>query len=240
MIPLERERVDGIAVLRLARPAVRNALDSALLAALEEALDELAGDPELHALVFSTTDVTALCAGIDVTERLDAAQGQARMGSFGRFCAAIEAFPVPTIAVAVGNCVGAGAELFAGVDLRVGGDNLKLAWAGARLGVPVGPARLVPLVGESVAKGLIYTGRVVGQQEAERLGLLHAVAPAEEAEAAALALARELVLSPRDGLIALKQLFREGSSSPARVARENATLAAFQRHGGGLPQGASA
>jgi hypothetical protein len=47
----------------------------------------------------------------------------------------------------VGNVVGAGAELAAGCDLRVGGDNLHLAWAGARLGVPVGPARLAPLVG---------------------------------------------------------------------------------------------
>ncbi|MCW3010770.1 MAG: enoyl-CoA hydratase/isomerase family protein, partial [Solirubrobacterales bacterium] len=172
---LERERVDaGIEVLRLARPRVRNAMDSELLAALLGAMAELAADPGLHALVFSTTDVKALCAGADVSEPLSAEAGVARMEAFGRFYAAVEAFPVPTIAVAVGNCVGAGAELVAGVDLRVGGDNLKLAWAGARLGVPVGPARLVPLVGESVAKGLIYTGRVVGQEEAAALGLLHA------------------------------------------------------------------
>lgn len=236
---LERERVDaGIAVLRLARPAVRNAMDSALLAALLDALAELAADRTLHALVFSTTDVKALCAGADVSEPLSAGQGEARMRAFGRFYAAVEGFPVPTIAVAVGNCVGAGAELVAGVDLRVGGDNLKLAWAGARLGVPVGPARLVPLVGESVAKGLVYTGRVVGQEEAKRLGLLHATAPAEEAEAAALELARALAAKPRDGLVALKQLFRDGGGGAARVAAENAALEAFQRHGGGLPQGA--
>ena len=221
---LERERVDaGICVLRLARPQVRNAMDSALLAALLEAMRELAADPELRVLVFSTTDVRALCAGADVSERLGAAAGVARMEAFGRFYAAVEAFPVPTIAVGVGNCVGAGAELFAGVDLRVGGDNLRLAWAGARLGVPVGPARLVPLVGESVAKGL---------------GLLHALAPAAEAEAAALALAREISAKPRDGLVALKELFRRGGHAPARVAAENAALEAFQRDGGGLPQGA--
>jgi enoyl-CoA hydratase/carnithine racemase len=238
MTPLERERVDaGIEVLRLARPAVRNAMDSALLAALLEALAELAADPALHVLVISTTDVKALCAGADVSEPLTAEQGVARMEAFGRFYAAIEGFPVPTIAVAVGNCVGAGAELVAGVDLRVGGDNLKLAWAGARLGVPVGPARLVPLVGESVAKGLVYTGRVVDQEEAARLGLLHATAPAAEAEVAALALARDLAAKPRDGLVALKQLFREGGGSAQRVAAENAALEAFQRHGGGLPQG---
>ena len=80
------------------------------------------------------------------------------MEAFARFYAAIEAFPVPTIAVCVGNVVGAGAELAAGCDLRVGGDNLHLAWAGARLGVPVGPARLAPLVGLARAKELILTG----------------------------------------------------------------------------------
>ncbi len=239
MTPLESERVDArIAVLRLARPAVRNAMDSALLAALETELARLAADPELSVLVVSTTDVRALCAGADVSEPLTPAQGLARMEAFGRFYAAIEAFPVPTIAVCVGNCVGAGAELAAGVDLRVGGDNLKLAWAGARLGVPVGPARLVPLVGESVAKGLVLTGRVVGVEEAERLGLLHATAPAAEAEARALELARALAAHPRDGLVALKRLFREGAGSATRVAAENAALEAFQREGGGLPQGA--
>lgn len=238
MTVLERERVDdGIEVLRLARPAVRNAMDSALLAALLDALGELAADPGLRVLVFSTTDTRALCAGADVSEPLSPEGGVARMEAFGRFYAAVEGFPVPTIAVGVGNCVGAGAELFAGVDLRVGGDNLKLAWAGARLGVPVGSARLVPLVGESAAKGLIYTGRVVGQEEAGRLGLLHAAAPAAEAEAAALALARDVAAKPRPGLVALKQLFRDGGQSAARVAAENAALEAFQRHGGGLPQG---
>src|SRR5919106_222759 len=84
-----------------------------------------------------------------------AAVGVARMGAFARFYAAVEAFPVPTIAVCVGNVVGAGAELAAGCDLRVGGDNLYLAWAGARLGVPVGPAPLGPLVGLSRAKELV-------------------------------------------------------------------------------------
>lgn len=239
MSPLLEERVDaGIAVLRLNRPAVRNAMDSALLAALEERLAALAADPELRVLVVSTTDPKALCAGADIAEPLSPAEGVARMEAFGRFYAAIEAFPVVTIAVAVGNCVGAGAELVAGVDLRAGGDNLKLAWAGARLGVPVGPARLVPLVGESVAKGLIFTGRVLGMEEAERLGLLHATAPAADAEARALELARDVAGKPRDGLVALKRLFRAGAGSATRVAAENAALEAFQRTGGGLPQGA--
>lgn len=236
MPALQRERLDaGIEVLRLDRPEVRNALDSAALAEIEAALADLAGDEGLRVLVFSTTSDKALCAGADVGEQLDHAAGVARMEAFARFYAAVEAFPAPTIAVCVGNVVGAGAELVAGCDLRVGAENLKLAWPGARLGVPVGPARLAPLVGVATAKDLILTGRVIGMEEARALGLLHRTAPAAAAEAAAIELARELAAHPAGGLRRLKALFRELDGMPDRVARENDGLVAWQRTGAGLP-----
>jgi enoyl-CoA hydratase len=227
---------DEIEILRLDRPERRNALDSATLAAFLEALDELAADTELRVLVVSTTSTGALSAGADVAEPLDREGGVARMEAFSRFYAAIEAFPAVTVAVCVGHCVGAGAELAAGCDLRVGGDNLKLAWAGARLGVPVGVARLVPLVGLARAKDLIFSGRTVGTEEAAMLGLLQRTAPAAEAEAAALELAAELAGRPPDGLRLLKRMFREFEGTADRVARENLLLEAFQREGAGLPQ----
>jgi len=235
---LQRERIDaGIEILRLDRPEVRNAMDSALLAALLAALEELAADDDLRVLVIGTTSERALCAGADVGEALTPEQGVARMEAFARFYSAVEAFPAPTIAVCVGNCVGAGAEIVAGCDLRVAGDNLKLAWAGARLGVPVGPARLAPLVGLSIAKELVFSGRVVDAEEAARLHLAHRVAPAAEAEAVARGLAREIAANDGAGLRRLKRMFREYDDTAARVVRENAELVDFQRHGGGLPQG---
>lgn len=236
---LEHERPDaGIAVLRLNRPEVRNAMDRALLAELEGALASLAADDELRVLVISTTSTRALCAGADVGESLSAAEGVQRMEAFARFYSAIEAFPAVTVAVAVGNCVGAGAELVAGCDLRVAGDNLKLAWAGARLGVPVGPARLAPLVGLAIAKELVFTGRVVGAEEAVGLHLASRVVGAEEAEAAALELARAVAANNGPGIRGLKRKFHAYASLAAHVADENAALVAFQRDGGGLPQGA--
>jgi enoyl-CoA hydratase len=225
-----------VEVLRLDRPERRNAMDTELLRALLDALDELALDEGLRALVFSTTSERALSAGADVAEDLEAEAGVARMELFTRLYAAVDAFPLPTVAVCVGNVVGAGAELAAGCDLRVGGDNLKLAWPGAKLGVPVGPARLVPLVGLARAKELILTGRVVGMEEAERLGLLHRTAPAAEAEAAALALAAEVAAHPADGLRRLKTMFRELGDSERRIAYENELLMDFQRAGTGLPR----
>jgi enoyl-CoA hydratase/carnithine racemase len=236
MPALQRERLDdGVELLRLDRPDARNAMDSALLAELDAALAELAADETLRVLVFSTTSERALSAGADVREELDRAGGVARMEAFARLYQAVEELPAPTIAVCVGNCVGAGAELAAGCDLRVGGDNLKLAWPGGRLGVPVGPARLVPLVGLSKAKELIYTGRVVDVDEAEALGLLAARAPAAEAEAAAVELARSIAAHPPEGLRRLKRLFAEYDGTRYRVLRENAEIVAFQREGSGIP-----
>jgi enoyl-CoA hydratase len=133
--------------------------------------------------------------------------------------------------------VGAGAEIAAGCDLRVGADNLRLAWAGARLGVPVGPARLTPLVGLAAAKDLVFTGRTLGMAQARALGLLHRTAPAAGAEARAIALARELAAHPPDGMRRLKATFRELTGAPRHVARENELLVAWQRAGAGLPHG---
>jgi enoyl-CoA hydratase/carnithine racemase len=233
---LDREP-GGIAVLRLNRPDKRNALDSASLDQINGMLEDLAADETVRVLVVSTTSTTALCAGADITEVLDHAGGVARMAAFTRAYAAFDAFPVPVIAVCVGNCVGAGAELVAGADLRVAGDNLKLAWAGARLGVPVGPARLSQLIGVSRAKDLVFTGRAIGADEADRLGLLHSIVPAADAERAALELARTITGQSAHGIRVLKKMFRELDRTAERVAYENQRLMDFQQHGSGLPRG---
>lgn len=229
-------RSDGIAVIRLNRPEKRNALDTATLSALNRALSDLAAAADVHVLILSTTSIRALCAGADIGETLDDAGALRRAQAFADLYAGVEAFPVPTIAVCVGHCVGAGAEIAAGVDLRVGGDNLAMAWAGARLGVPVGPARLAPLVGLARAKELVFTGRVLDAAAADEFGLLHRVAPATQAEAAALELATAVAAQPADGLRRLKALFRDLDGSAERVGRENTGLVEFQRSGAGLPR----
>lgn len=238
MTPLLRERRDdGVEILRINRPDKRNALDTATLRLINAALVELSADPELRVVVVSTTSTDALCAGADVGEALDAEGGVARMEAFAELYRLIEQLPVPSIAVCVGNCVGAGAEIVAGCDLRVGGDNLKLAWAGARLGVPVGPARLTQLVGLARAKDLIYTGRPVGLEEAASFGLFQRTAAADQAEEAAIELASSIVRQSAPGVRTLKQMFRELEDSARRVSYENEHLIEFQRHGTGLPQG---
>ncbi len=104
-------------------------------------------------------------------------------------------------------------------------------WAGARLGVPVGPARLTPLVGVARAKELIFTGRVVGAEEAAAIGLVHDTVPAAEAEAAALWLAAHVAAHDPTGVAILKAAFRELDGAQGRVAHENELLEVFQRKG---------
>ena len=235
-VTIQRERIDGVEVLRLDRPAQRNAFDSAMLAEVNDALDELASDETLRVLVFSTTSPDALSAGADVAEELDAHEGVARMEAFARMYAGVVGFPLPTVCVCVGHCVGAGAELAAGCDLRIAGDNMKARWVGVRHGVPVGPARLAPLVGEAIAKDLIFTSRMLGAEEAEEVGFVREVHPAAEAEAKAIELAQELATRPPAGLRELKRLFLEFSGTPDRVQQENRALVEFQRSGAGLPR----
>ena len=235
MPALQRERTgDGVEIVRLDRPDVRNALDTATIAELLATLAELAADPALRVLVLSTTSTRAFCAGADVGEELDREGGVARMEAFAALYAALDAFPAPVVCVCVGNCVGAGAELVAGSDLRVGGDNLKLAWAGSRLGVPVGPARLAPLIGVARAKDLVFTGRVVGMEEALAPGRLAPPPPPPPPAGPAGGAAGAY---PPEGLRRLKAMFRDLDATPARVAHENELLVAFQREGAGLPQG---
>lgn len=234
--PVLVERTGPIAVVRLNRPGKRNALDSATLELLNATFAELAADPGLRALVFSTTDPGALCAGADVGERLDPAAGLARMAGFTRLYSWLDEFPVPIIAVALGHCVGAGAEIVAGADLRVGAQNLQLSWAGARLGVPVGPARLAPLIGLAAAKDLVFTGRNVGVAEGVALGLLQRSATIDDAEPIAIGVAEQIAEQDPDGVRQLKRMFHELDDTARRVAYENDHLMRFQEHGAGIPR----
>jgi enoyl-CoA hydratase/carnithine racemase len=227
----------AIAVLRLDRPERRNALDTETLVELLDRLETLSADEDLRALVLSTTSTRALCAGADVSEELDAEGGVARMELFARLYAAWDAVPAPTLAVCVGDVLGAGAELAAGADLRVAGDNLRLGWVGAELGVPVGPARLVPLVGLARATELLLTGRRLDAEAARELDLVHRVVPAEAAEEAALGLAAELADRPVAGLRQMKRLIRRFEGTAERVERENQILVYWQRTSAGLPRG---
>jgi len=225
----------GVAVLRLARPQSRNAIDTQMLVEMLEHLAVARADEAVRVLAISSSDHMGLSAGADVKEGLDEEGKVRRMQLFADLYDAVVAFPKPTVAACHGDVVGGGAEIAVACDMRVGGSNLRLRFPGAALGVPVGPARLVTLCGLAAAKYLLLTSRTVGADEALRLGLINRVAPAASTEEAALALAAEAAAHPPEAVARLKSMLHEWDDVVGRSAREGEGQVEWQRTGPGLP-----
>jgi enoyl-CoA hydratase/carnithine racemase len=225
----------GVAVLRLQRPASRNAIDTQMLVELLEHVAVARADDAVRVLAIGSSDHMSLSAGADVKEELDEEGRVRRMQLFADLYDAIVAFPKPTVAVCAGDVVGGGAEVAIACDMRVGGSNLRMRFPGAALGVPVGPARLVTLCGLATAKYLLLSSRTVGADEALRLGLVNRVAPAAATEAAALELAAEVAAHSPEGLARLKRMLHEWDDVEGRSRSEGEGQVEWQRTGPGLP-----
>ena len=226
---------EGVALLRLERPEARNALNTRML---EELLGHLANarDDAVRVLVISSSDHMGLSAGADVREQLDDERDRVhRMQLFADLYDAITGFPKPTIAACHGDVIGGGAEIAVACDMRIGGSNLRMRFPGAALGVPVGPARLVTLCGLATAKYLLLSSRIVGADEALRLGLVNRVAPAAATEQSALELAAEVARHPPEAVARLKRMLHEWDAVEERSRVEGEGQVEWQRSGPGLP-----
>jgi enoyl-CoA hydratase len=224
----------GVALLRLDRPDARNAINTAMLEELLERLAAAGDDEAVRVLVISSTDHMGLSAGADIRESLDAEAGVRRMELFARLYDEVTGFPKPTIAACHGDCIGGGAEIAVACDMRIGGSNLRLRFPGAALGVPVGPARLVTLCGLATAKYLLLSSRIVGADEALRLGLVNRVAPAAATEEAAVELAAEIAAHPPEAVARLKRMLHEWDGVEDRSRAEGEGQVEWQRSGPGL------
>jgi enoyl-CoA hydratase/carnithine racemase len=224
----------GVALLRLDRPQVRNAINTQMLDELLEHLARAGSDQSVRVLVVSSTDHMGLSAGADLREELDAEGQAARMEKFARLYAAVVEFPKPTIAACHGACVGGGAEIAIACDLRVGGSNMRLRFPGGKLGIPVGPARLVSLCGLSVAKYLLLSAKEIAVDDAHRWGLVHKVAPAPATEEAALALAAQVADNPPEAVARLKRMLHEWDGIEQRTREEGVMQVEHVRQGGSL------
>jgi enoyl-CoA hydratase/carnithine racemase len=178
---VERPR-DGVALITLDNPDLRNAMSDEMTASWVDAVTELAADQSLRAVVV-TGEGSAFCSGGNtswIASEPDASVDRlrSRMLPFYRAWLSIRTLEVPTIAAINGAAIGAGLCLALACDLRY-------AAAGAKLGVPfvklgmhagMGGTHLLPeVVGEAHARDLLLTGRVVDADEALRLGLVSRV-----------------------------------------------------------------
>jgi enoyl-CoA hydratase/carnithine racemase len=198
---LVRERDQDIAVLVLNRPAARNSLSEALLAALSAAFAEIAADKSVRAVVLAANG-PAFCAGHDMkeltTRRSDADRGRAYFHGIMTTCSAmmqqIVNLPQPVIAAIQGTVTAAGCQLVASCDLAVAAQAAKFATPGVDIGLfcstpMVALSRNVP---RKVAMEMLLTGDMVSAEKAAQFGLINRVVAAGQERGEALALARQI------------------------------------------------
>ena len=172
---------DGpLAVLTLDRPEALNALSFALLTEIGTRLEEVERS-DARALIVTGAGPKAFCAGADIGEltgrSLIAERAGARLGqaTFER----LASLAIPSIAAINGFAFGGGLELALAATFRIAAPNAKLGLPEIKLGLIPGyggTQRLPRLVGEGRALELIMTGRTVGAEEAERIGLVNRIA----------------------------------------------------------------
>lgn len=173
---MQLERRDEMAVITLNRPHALNALNAALIRDIGAAIDEVAAS-DARALIFTGAGEKAFCAGADIKELLGRSMMDSKRGAeFGqRTFAKLDTLPMPSIAAINGYAFGGGMELALACTFRLATANAKMGLPEIKLGaIPGygGTQRLPRVVGEARALEMIMTGRTVGAEEAERIGLV--------------------------------------------------------------------
>ncbi|HYL49441.1 MAG TPA: enoyl-CoA hydratase [Stellaceae bacterium] len=193
---LLRHDADGVAWLTLNRPAARNALSVALMGALQDALDAAARDAAVKVVVIGANG-PGFCAGHDLRE-MRANPGrqhyQAVFGQCAQLMTSIVRLPKPVIARVHGIATAAGCQLVASCDLAVAAADARFATPGVNIGLfcstpMVALSRAVP---RKAAMEMLLTGEMIGADEAQRLGLVNRVVPADQLDGAVIELARTI------------------------------------------------
>ena len=216
MSPITTSRpADGIAEITLNRPEAMNAISTAMAAELTRVCAELAAASEVRVVVFGAAGTRAFSAGADLKERAGMTdadilrQRHAIRGVFG----ALLALPQPAIAAVHGFALGGGCELALSCDLVVADDTATFGLPEVTVGlVPGGGGTQLALrrLGPGRAADLVLTGRRVGIDEAERLGLVDRRVPAGQDGPAALELAGQIAANSPVAVRAAKRAIRHG------------------------------
>jgi enoyl-CoA hydratase len=214
----------GYSRLTLNRPDARNALNTALLAQVADALTGLAADPTCRAVVLTGAN-GHFAAGADIAEIATKTSAEGAVDPRKAYWATIRAFPKPLIAAVEGFALGGGFELALMADMIVLGPSAKLGLPETNLGLIPGAGggqRLLALAGRARATRMIFMGEVIDAETALSWGIAAYAAdpPLVEAEALATRIAARAPLA----LMAAKRALVAGEAALAL----NAERAAFE------------
>ena len=191
------EKDGRIAIVTINRPKALNALNSETLMEIDSVIGEIEKDDEILAVVLTGAGEKAFVAGADISEMKDMSTVQGRkFGILGnKVFRRLENLEKPVIAALNGFTLGGGCELAMACDIRLASTKTKVGQPEVGLGITPGfggTQRLARLVGMGMAKELIYTGKIVGADEALRIGLVNRVVEPENLLAEAKALANTI------------------------------------------------
>jgi enoyl-CoA hydratase len=209
---------ERVATITINRPDKRNALSAAVRTDILEALDELRGEDEVRAVIFTGAGDKAFIAGADIGEFAERTPLEQRTVMEGRrIFDEIAAFPKPTIAMINGFALGGGCELAMACDMRIAARSAKLGQPEIRLGlIPGGGGtqRLPRLVGAGRALKLILSGEIIDAGEALRIGLVDEIVDDDQLRAHTTGLARGIAAHSPVALALAKTAVRAAFEAP--------------------------
>ncbi|AKF07022.1 enoyl-CoA hydratase/isomerase family protein [Sandaracinus amylolyticus] len=219
-----RLEIDGaLATLTIDRQDKLNALNAQVIAELHDAAREVRTTRDVRCLIVTGAGEKAFVAGADISEmkemRLDQARAFAQAGHAA--FDALEALPFPVIAAVNGFALGGGTELALACDFIYASEKAKFGQPEVKLGVIPGfggTQRLLRRVGNAHARELIYTGAIIGADEALRIGLANRVLPHGELLSAARATAATIAQMGPLAVAEAKKVMREGEGRLLRDA----------------------
>lgn len=199
-----------IGVIRINKPQTLNALSSGLLEELSSAIDKIEENSDLRVIICSG-DGKAFVAGADISEMndmsADEAKGYAMIGA--KLFQRIEFLNKVTIAAINGFALGGGCELAMACDIRIASEKAKFGQPEVGLGITPGFSgirRMKEIVGEAKAKEYIFSGRMFDAIEAERIGLVNKVVPADSLMEECQKMAEEIANKSFNAVITSKKV----------------------------------
>ena len=192
---LVTDMAEGVVLCTFNRPEVRNALDITMVEDVRKLLTDLSLRDDVRALVFTGASGKAFISGADIAQLKERGKFDALRRINSALFREIEQFQWPTIAAIDGYALGGGCELAMACDIRIASTNSKLGQPEVSLGIIPGAGatyRLPRLVGQGMARELIYTGRIIDAERALEIGLLNRVVSSEELLDTASELAQEI------------------------------------------------
>jgi methylglutaconyl-CoA hydratase len=218
------ERAPSVAEVTMARPAVYNAFDEAMIGELDAAFAALEADTGVRVIVLAG-EGKHFSAGADLQwmQRASEASREWNLADARRFAAMlarIEACPKPTLARVQGAALGGGVGLAAACDIAIAADNASFSVSEAKFGIlpaVIGPY-LTNAVGKRQAKRLALTTERIGATEALEMGLVQRVVPAEQLDAAVDEVVQQLLAGGPNAQREIKQLYallQPGPITPA-------------------------